>query len=239
MKCCAVHILMGFVATWLVVSCQLAVADISYAPVTWGSGGDLLGWTNQGGDANSVTSPATGGNPGGFLAINFAEAYSVMESNVVANSGPGYTGDYRSRDLALKFDFFGYQSSLQQLFFVSSADGRFSTWKWVIPEPLVDQQWQTYSVSFQDQGSWYVAGGDTNVNFLDALAQVDSIGLTVSHMNLGNMQYGLDNWQFSVPEPGETAMAAVLLLTMAFWGQRALRARRVGATISPSGKYPV
>ena len=214
----------------MVCLAQQVVADVSLDPVTWGTGGNTLGWVG-GGDANPVTSPGSGGNPDGFLAINFDAADPfTYQTNYVANSGAGYTGNYTG--LGLKFDLLGYASSLEQVFFVSSADGTNSTWYLTLVDPTpLDQTWQTYNVSFQQPGSWYT--GDS-VDFLTALSQVDSIGLIVSQFGTDvPMQYGIDNWQFLqdqsqlyVPEPGVTAMAVMLLLSLAFWGRRTLVARR-------------
>jgi hypothetical protein len=203
---------------------RYATADVSMSAVSWESGiGDTLGWTTQG-DANPATSPTTGGHPGGFLSINFDPSPLMPQTGSV--SGPGFAGNYT--DLTLQFDLLGYATSVQQLYFVSSAPGAVSTWYLTLVNPPVQNQtWQTYNVSFQQQGSWYT--GDS-ASFFTALSQVDSIGLILNHgATASAMQYGLDNWQFSqffVPEPGVTAMAGIVLLSMAFWGRRVFRARR-------------
>lgn len=207
-----------------------AFADVSMDPVTWGSGGSLLGWSGAG-DANAVTSPASGGNPDGYLGIAFDAAdFPTFQIASVSNSGTGYTGNYSG--LGLKFDLLGYAGSVHELFFMSSSGGS-SAWRLTLVEPPVaEQTWQTFNVSFLTQGSWYRESGD-EVDFLTALAQVDSIGLVVSHLNLeAPMQYGIDNWQFMdqsqlyVPEPGSMAMAAVVVLSALFWVRRSFKAPR-------------
>lgn len=225
-------ILGGILWGLLVGLAHEASADVSMDLVTWGTGGSTLGWTGTG-DANSITSPASGGNPGGFLSVQFDAAFPGVYSEIVSNSGAGYTGNYGGLDL--KFDLLGYSNSVQQLFFVSSAGGP-STWFLTLVDPPVqDQSWQTYSVSFKTQGSWYTG---SSVQFLDALAQVDSIGLVITHFGSDTpLQYGLDNWQFLsdqsqlfVPEPGTTAMAAMLVLTLGLWARKLLPPRNTTAS---------
>jgi hypothetical protein len=232
MKCCNNLGCLCGIASLVVCLARLAAADPSTEVVTWNAGVDTVGWV-QGGDAASVSSPATGGNPGsgGYLSVNFDAADPLnWQTGFVTNSGAGYMGNYSG--LGLKFDLLGYGSSVQQLFFVSSAAGSNSTWiMTLVDPPALNQTWQTYNVSFKNQGSWY---SGESVDFLTALSQVDSIGLIMSHFGTETpMQYGLDNWQFLrdhtefyVPEPGVSAMVAMLMLSAAFWGWRAFRTRR-------------
>lgn len=217
---------------WMALSLRLASADVSFTPVTWGTGGNNLGWSHVVGDASSITSPATGGagDGKGFLAINFdaADPIYLFQTETVANSGPGYTGDYRNRDLGLKFSLLGYTNAHYLLYFVSSAPGSEGTWIWDLGDSAANQTWQTFTVNFQTRG----AGGwdsDSTGSLLNALAMVDSIGLTITYALPDvpmPMQFGLDNWQFFVPEPGVTSMAALLLLSVVFWGRRIHRSSR-------------
>lgn len=227
-------VLNGLAVTAVLLAPGGASGDVSFAPVTWGDGGSLEGWVNQGGDAVSVTALATGGSRDGrgFLAIDFPPTQPMgLQANAVANSGAGYTGYYLDPSLGLRFDLMGYPGSIQAIYFTSSVGGG-STWQWdLFVADEAGHGWRTYLVNFQqqlefDSVGWYRTAG--TVDLLTALSYVDSIGLIVSHYGPPvpvAMQYGLDNWQFFVPEPDVTAMAAILILSAAFWGWRAFHAR--------------
>jgi hypothetical protein len=213
-----------------VLTCGVVRADVSFDPVTWGTGGNTLGWSNIVGDANAVTSPATGGNPDGYLAIPFGAVDPLtFQSAEVGTASPGFTGDYSN--LGLTFNLLGYQAAEMGLFFVSSAGGA-SKWTLALDyNPPVDHMWQPYDVDFLSQGLWVRESG--SVDFLTAIAQVDSIGVLLRHLSWGEeMTYGVDNWQyylggqFYVPEPGVAAMGAVLALSAVIWARRTRRPRR-------------
>jgi hypothetical protein len=57
---------------------------------------------------------------------------------------------------------------------------------------------------------------------------VSEIGIRVAHLNDGRpFDYGLDNWQWSIPEPGAAWMAGVALLSGGLLlGPRLWRRRR-------------
>jgi hypothetical protein len=61
-----------------------------------------------------------------------------------------------------------------------------------------------------------------NTDFPTALQQVDLIGFAVGHLNdgTGGFDYGVDNWQLFVPEPGDAATLAMALLAVAFFSRR-------------------
>jgi hypothetical protein len=214
----------------LFLACLTSQGDVSLLPVDWGGGGDTLGWINISGNAKPLTSPGTGGNPDGYLAIDFdAVAPFDPQSADVANSGAGYTGDYSGH--GLKFDLLGYAAAPTALYFIS--DGGASSWTLQLDyDPIVDHTWKSFDVNFFGQGAWARKTG--TVDFLTAISQVDSIGLLFEFFSWGEpLNFGVDNWQFYlgnqfyVPEPGVTAMGVILALSAMFWARRTMRSRRV------------
>jgi hypothetical protein len=190
--------------------------SVSYEPVTWGTGGDSLGWASQDG-VGTVSSPGGGGSPGGYLAMGFAvDPFPVAQSDAVATSADGFTGDYTSVGTAT-FEFLGYASSAQSLYFVSSAGGG-SVWEYVLNSSA--HAWESFTVGFQDGSGWNLVSGSET--FATALSQVDLIGIKVEHLNLDSpLDYGLDSWQFAqnVPEPGTVSITILALLSIAFAGR--------------------
>ena len=67
--------------------------------------GDTGGFTSQ--DAVvSLSNPNSGGNPGGYLRIEFpSQGLPTPQEDTVSNNGLEYTGDYTQEDLRLEFDF--------------------------------------------------------------------------------------------------------------------------------------
>jgi hypothetical protein len=228
---------LSLVAVVILLWAGTGLASVSVEKVTWDSG-PVPGW-GWSGDATSLTTEPAGGNLNGFLALNFDAALPITyQSAQVSNSSAGYTGDYRG--YYLTFDLLGYGASDYELFFVSSASGSNETWYLTfLDKPTVDQAWQPYNpyvITFaQTQwGGWYGGAG----NFMNALSQVDSIGLIVYHSGTEvPMMYGIDNWQLQltpVPEPEVGIMAIVLVMSGLFWMRRVISARRISAQPRPS-----
>ena len=61
----------------VLVSAGIALADISFDEVTWGGGGDTLGWDNT--NAATISSPGAGGNPDGFVNLHFDAAGAPLQ----------------------------------------------------------------------------------------------------------------------------------------------------------------
>ena len=215
---------------WLSVT---ACASVSFIPVTWEPGGNTMGWTNAGGLATGVGTigvPATGGDPAAYLRLLFpADPFPVIPLDSMVAAGEGYTGDYISQgSQQVVFDFLGYPTSPQAFYFASSAGGG-SWWEYTFTSS--DHVWETHAISFRNPDGWTQVSGSTD--FITALSQVDLIGIVVQHLNLDDpLVYGLDNWQFQVPEPSEWAMLGVALLSVGAVFRKdllaALRPRRNG-----------
>jgi hypothetical protein len=151
------------------------------------------------------------------------DPFPVIETDAMVNTGEGYTGNYRGQPGTwLRFEYLGYPSSVQSLYFESSW-GSGSTWAYDLTPTA--HAWTPVTVSFATSHGWdRVSGTDS---FFQALWQVDLIGVTVQHLNLDTpFDYGLDNWQFqyglAIPEPGVVAVVLTFLFGMLCMYRRSL-----------------
>ncbi len=202
----------------IVAMATCGVADIMFDLETWSDADDTEGWDDRD-DIATVQQQTTGGNPDGYLNMHFDESIGAGETEAMVAPITGYTGDYTSYDdLSVEFDYLGYSSSDQWLYFDSDYNGG-STWAYLL-EPTVAYDWEHWTINFYDQTGWLEVGSSGN-SWLDALTQVSLIGVVVDHTNIGAMDYGLDNWQFQqVPEPGEIALAVTALGGMLLFFRR-------------------
>jgi hypothetical protein len=198
-------------------------ADISYDLITWGSGGNTLGWTSR--DAvGGVSSPGTGGNPDGFLLMRFVPpGPPSLEGDLLYTTAAGFIGNYQLA--GVKFDFLGYPSSAQALYLESTAAGG-STWVQTFTSGA--HGWEGESFQFLFETGWTRLSG--SAEFGTAMSEVSLVGLKLQHLNDGDttFDYGLDNWQFQdlswmVPEPGAGWMLLAALAPGAalLWRRRA------------------
>jgi hypothetical protein len=224
-------------ASAALLSAMPARAAISFAPVTWGNGGDTLGWfttnLNQltfmptAGQTSAATSPG-GGNPGGYLNMGFPGSL-VPATELLVTDAAGFTGDYTGyAGLSVGFNWLGMPASATALYLVSSS-GLGSSWMHTFS--ATSGSWESESIGF-GSGSWTQLGGPATT-FQSALSQVSLIGFSVTSPALGfgnPTDFGLDNWQYSVaatgvPEPGEWAMILTVLGSVALTLRRTLRAK--------------
>jgi hypothetical protein len=156
-----------------------------------------------------VTSPGTGGNPQGYLDMHFdGAAFPTIEQDFLVTQAPDYVGDYTGR--RLNFNFLGYPSSACSVYFESTAGGG-SVW---VQDFTVDMNgWMGVDVGFGNGSAWTRISGPED-NFALALTQVSEIGVAIQHLNTGiALDYGIDNWQAYVPEPGAVAMYLTALIS--------------------------
>jgi len=188
------------------IASHAASGAISFEPVTWGSGGATLGWQRGSGDALSLNSPVTGGNPDGYLSLNF-DSGNMLQFDEMFNTQ--YTGDYTAHSgLSVSFDFRGFTGSPQSLYFESDA----GVTRWYYDLDIASEGWLTHRVEFGSESGWVHASGETD--FFAALASVSAIGFLLGHQDASlPFSFGLDNWKFGneVPEPGAVALALAVL----------------------------
>jgi len=197
---------------------QTSMADISFLPVTWSTPGNAEGWT-------SLNAVGTVAESGGALNMNFAAAGPgpVQLDAMVANNVEGFNGNYGAyANLSVSFNFQGYLSSAQSLYFVSTV-GTGSTWAYDLNVP--DSGLHNYSFSLSDPTGWTEVIGTES--FSSALTMVNLIGITVQHVTTGSpFNYYLDDWQYGsgspVPEPGSIALlfSALGSIGMAYRSRR-------------------
>jgi hypothetical protein len=237
----SIHVSAVAAVSLLVIAMGAALparAAISFAPVTWGGGGDTLGWftTNlsqatffpTAGQTSSATSPGAGGNPSGYLNMGFPGSL-VPATELLVTDAAGFTGDYTLDPVAsVSFDWLGMPASATALYLVSSA-GLGSSW--IHTFSATSGSWESESISF-GSGLWTQLGGPATT-FASALSQVSLIGFSVTSPALGfgnPTDFGLDNWQNTaaaagVPEPGEWAMIITVLGSVVITLRRARRAK--------------
>lgn len=186
-----------------------ASGAIAFEPVTWGSGGDMLGWQKGSGDAASLTSPGSGGNPDGHLSLNFDSNNPMPQFDEMYTQQEGVTGDYTAfSGLSVSFDFRGFTGGSQSLYFESDS----GVTRWIFDLDIASEGWLTHRVGFGSASGWFHASGQTD--FFEALASVSAIGFMLGYQDPNNaFSFGLDNWRFGneVPEPGAVALALSVL----------------------------
>ncbi len=183
-------------------------------PVMWESDADLTGWSS-GGNA-TVSRSESGGNPDGFLKIEFtASPPTLGMSDIVANSEPSYKGDYSSR--VVTFDYFGTNSASQGLYFQSS-DG--STWGHAFSSSTTS--WEHFEISFFNQYGWEQLSGDT-IDYAVARTNVALFGFSIVTPSVSDdpsvFTFGIDNLDFKngtneVPEPSTVMMLLSVILCL-------------------------
>ena len=203
-----------------------ASADLSFDKVTWGHGGDTLGWYTTNGVAAAL-SPAVDGNPYGWLLMSFdanPAPFPVFETDSLVVTNEGYIGNYDRYSQfgmlgpGVKFDFLGYPSSAQALFFESAGGSR-----WAKDFQVHSHTWESHMIDFNGIGWAQVTGAET---FQESLRHVDLVGFIVEHLNFDDaFDYGVDNWQYVIPEPGATAMMLTVLLAVGGTFRKEIRDR--------------
>lgn len=227
-----------------------ANAAITCDPVTW-SGGITEGFftTNYntltgfpiGGSTSTAGAPGAGGNPAGFLEATFPSSFGPATELLVTDTNT-LVGDFTdpvAQVFGLSFDFFASPGAGNALYFVSGAG---SGSAWVSTFTSTASSWETHTVGFSGSGGagWSQVGG-LATGFEQALASVDLIGflVTMPPSPGSSIAYGVDNWQYSksmIPEPGEWAMIATVVLTV---GMMAPRRRPTPCeAASPEGDDP-
>jgi hypothetical protein len=164
----------------------------------------------QWGVATAVTSPASGGHPDGYLNMHF-DPTPTPSWQIDIMGTTDYAGDYTQlEDPSVAFDFLGYPTSAQSLYFESTAGGGSA---WVYDLDVDTNTWQTYVVSLSDPTGWTQVSGSES--FYLALTEVTLMGIIVEHLNVDmTFDYGLDNWRVFVPEPGVLAMIFTTLASI-------------------------
>lgn len=190
-------------------------AALSFDPITWESGtGELYGWTSDLNTADAITSPVSGGNPGGYLQLYFDEPFpNLPETDSMYTEEADMIGDFEAV-ANVKFDYLGYPSSSQSLFFESDV-GSGSTWVYDFNASATPGAWKSQWISFESSSGWSMFSGSGS--FFDALSSVTKVGIMLQHDDSAqDFVFGLDDWEYGrVPEPGAIVMGLTALMGMA------------------------
>lgn len=177
--------------------------------------GNVAGWYSDNSVGN-VSAPLSGGNPNGYIDMSFpGSAFPSVENDILRNDDANFTGDYAQHsDLWATFDFLGYDSSAQALL-VRSPQGGTTVWSHDIVSS--SHAWESEAINLRDSSGWTRIMG--SADFDTAMGDVDSIGISVEHLNFGSpYSYGIDNWQYHdydinvIPEPSTIVLGLTAVL---------------------------
>lgn len=182
-------------------------------PELWDSG--TAGWENTapiGTETADLDNPGTGGPDGGgdgYLSITFNQMGVAQDT--IYTSGEAYTGNYQLYQplgLSVTFDFYSPISSsgMTALYLHSAVSD--DLWTYAFDAA---SGWNSYAISFDYDAGW--SGWGTSADFWDDLANVAWIGINIEDPGGGNI-YGLDNWQYAIPEPGQIFLSLAAMLSM-------------------------
>ena len=206
---------------WAATSLLSHAGIALYTPQTWSNTPySAEGWTNLpfGTGLASLT------NPGGYLNIRFSDQGAgppAYEEDTVYANGSSYTGSYYSAG-GIRFSFYAEDilplSSV--LYMHSGVDA--SLWEFAFSNTMAGV-WQQQDVPLAYSAGWSGPGGAAA--FSNALANIDWIGVNIARaMNTIQQDYGLDDWEYYIPEPGATCLLAAALLALWFaWRRRTER----------------
>ncbi len=177
---------------------------------TWDLGSH--GWTNEFGDVE-LTRQTSGGNPDGWLQIRFPptsipEFFEEEWNEIVHVSPDNLLANFRS---GVAFDFLAATRLPQdlQLQFHSESG---NIWGYSLTSAVTQTQtWTRISVPLIYSDAWGGLPGfdDTLDQFVSDLASMDWIGIYIWRDEASEEIYGIDNFRFMVPEPGEVIMLAL------------------------------
>lgn len=201
-------------------------ADVILGSDNWNDASQgLMGWQTLSG-AGSVSRQGSGGNSGGWLQISFPEIDPFTPpgaswSTLVATSATNLFAGTWTRDMYVQFDFWSSNQAPTQLSVRWQSMTNSYVWSQSLNVNSLDT-WSTLSASFSDWENWVLGPGASEDMFVSDLASINWIGIYAERTGPGAQDYGLDNFNLMVPEPGEYAMlGAALLATWVFvrrWG---------------------
>lgn len=197
-----------------------AQADVVLGQHDWDTGGE--GWESLYGWTSLVDPQSPGGNPGGYLEVNFGAtaAPEILQDEwydiVKVDAGALFAGDWDNHRW-IQFDFWAENVAAGALQVQWQSETNSAIWAYSLT-PSVAGAWTTYRAPLDDWSDWLYPGASEE-QFLSDLASIDWVGLYIYRNTGADQNYGLDNFSLMVPEPGEIVMLAIALMTSA-WSVR-------------------
>ena len=230
------HMMLKYIAMTAVLLLALVMpvqaVPVLDAPEQWVNDANVEGWVKQNNVGANVD--VTHNDGGDYLNVNFNAQGSANPGSVDVVAGAGassgnFVGNYTPVEVVnLRFYAEDTLPSSISLYFYNVTSGR--TWQYDLSNPLSIGQWTSYSVPF---GSTFVAEGTgwhgatpgyTSADFLADMVAVDWIGLHIDRFGTTSAEdYGLDDFELSIPEPGTflVLLAALVPMAVTFRGQLA------------------
>lgn len=182
-------------------------------PRTFDSGVD--GWVTDGGTGDGGGS-TTLSNPGGYMGINIVYGGPPLAQDpAISNTTDLYTGDYSIAE-AIQFDFIAFDHApvAGSALILYTATGGTWTHAFTYLESQVGS-WVHFVVPLS-ASAW--VGGIGDFDTAIGPNTVTGVGLDIEGsygVGSGTHRFGIDNWQYTIPEPRTYFMLSAALLGLA------------------------
>jgi hypothetical protein len=198
----------------MVIGSASQAAVMLNAPRIFTGVGNVDGWVSdmQGGGTPHVSVQ----NPGGsYLETDFLYSGPPVPLNpLINNSSSPYIGDWSIAD-TLQFDFIAFDFAPAAGLAIRFTGVNGAVWAQTFNYTSAQVgDWVHYALPLS-AAAWTLQSGSSD--FMAALGNVASAQLSIegSVGDGGSQQFGLDNWQYTIPEPGTVAMLGAALLGLA------------------------
>lgn len=197
-------------------------------PEMWSIAGDLEGWTNAP-PTNPAPVDTTLSNPSNYLRITFDDQGAgppSEEDDIIYTAGDDYTGSYQiGQLLGVTFDFLAEDMLPWAAALYLHSTVSTGIWEYSFLDMLTAGSWSDVSIPFDYDAGWIGKPGGQS-QFWSDLAYIDWIGVDIARAWDTSLQdYGIDNWEYYIPEPGSTCVLASALISLAFTFRKRLRGK--------------
>ena len=180
----------------------------------WDSGPE--GWTNTTGATTLIDGQTPGGNPGGWLQIDFAATTQDPPGDeywdvIYTEAENLFAGAWRT-DMWVEFDFWAETTIPGALQLRWQSDTNTNYWSFALTPPAMTSQWTHYEAPLRSWNDWSYPGASED-QYLSDLATIDWIGVYIFRGSADAQTYGIDNFRLTIPEPAEYTMLGAAMLT--------------------------
>lgn len=201
----------GCIAFVALLPALSATAAPLIEPMDW-SGSE--GWTSVYNNATVTDPQAVGGNPGGYLDINFPSDPDVGNPNEFwdvfqAPATNLFAGSY-SNQIGFEFDFWSdtVAPSVLQVRFGGQSGNE---WGYTV-DPGSTQSWNRLLAPFDSYADWLIEPFLTQDDFFADLENIEWIGIYILRGPGSDSQvFGIDNFTLTIPEPAQLLMLAAAM----------------------------